>query len=236
MNKSRAASRRCSDHNASISQKRQIQECGHRQAEIVGAGIAHDMLFAHQLAFHRRNRRDKTRVVHLDHAQVGKQQNAGVEIVRSERRGEGAAFFVPGAFEQRRVDRLGDRIPVFGAVVQADALSDCREPLTAGPAHRHRVGMDALPAAIFPNAGVGLQRLFRRAVAERFQETKQSLVAGPRQAAIEEHRHGREDDAAIGIVLRLIDRGIADPYRTVAAIALKIGRGPFFDIVVGTTL
>ena len=70
--------------------------------------------------------------------------------------------------------------------------------------------MDALPAAIFPDAGVGLERLALGALAERLQQLKQAVIARPRQAPVEKHRHGGKDDAAIGIVLRLADGGVAD--------------------------
>ena len=75
----------------------------------------------------------------------------------------------------------------------------------------------------------GSKRLCGGAVAERFEQMEQALVARPRQAAVEEHRHGGEDDAAIGVVLHLIDRGIADAHRAVAAIAFEVGRGAFLD-------
>ena len=58
---------------------------------------------------------------------------------------------------------------------------------------------------------------------------KQAFIAGPRQAAVEEHRHGGKDDAAIGVMLHLIDGGVADPHRPVAAIAGKIGRDPLLE-------
>ena len=57
-----------------------------------------------------------------------------------------------------------------------------------------------------------------------------ALVAGPRQAAVEEHRHGGENDAAVGIVLRLADRGVADPHRAVAEIAFEIRGRALLDV------
>ena len=56
-----------------------------------------------------------------------------------------------------------------------------------------------------------------------------AFVAGSRQAAIEEHRHGGEDDAAIGVVLDLRRRRIADPHRSVAAVALQVGGDAFLQ-------
>src|ERR1700722_3643659 len=91
------------------------------------------------------------------------------------------------------------------------------------------MGVDARAPAIFPDAGVGHESLFGGAIAERFEEMKQALIAGTRQAAIEEHRHGGENDAAIGVVLNLVDRGIADAHRAVAAIAFEMRRRPFLE-------
>ena len=99
------------------------------------------------------------------------------------------------------MDRLGDGIPVRRAIGETEPRGDRREPLTAGPAHRGRMGVDALAPAIFPDAGVRLERELGRLVAQRFQQPKQRFVAGPRQPPVEEHRHRREDDAAVGVVL-----------------------------------
>src|SRR5262245_13935664 len=96
--------------------------------------------------------------------------------------------------------RLGHGIPMRCAVWKVQALSDCGESMTAGPAHRRRVGVDALSPAILPNAVIGLQREFSRLAAEALKQPKQSLVAEPRQAPIIEHGHRRENDAAIGVV------------------------------------
>src|ERR1700685_1336682 len=117
----------------------------------------------------------------------------------------------------------------LGRSGRPNRVGSAARPLTAGPAHRRRMSVDARAAAIFPDAGIGFECLLGSAVAKRFQEMKQPLVARPRQAAVEEHRHGGGDDAAIGVVLDLIDRGIADAHRAVAAITFEIGRGPFVD-------
>ena len=61
------------------------------------------------------------------------------------------------------------------------------------------------------------------------EQMEQALVAGPRQPAIEEHRHGGEDDAAIGVVLHLLGGGVADPHRAVAAVAFQLGRDALVD-------
>ena len=54
-------------------------------------------------------------------------------------------------------------------------------------------------------------------LAERFEQAKQTFIAGPRQPSIEEHRHGRENDRAVCIVLNLAGRGIADLVKDLAS-------------------
>ena len=103
------------------------------------------------------------------------------------------------------------------------------EAMTAGPAHRRRMGVNVAAAAKLPDAGVGLEREFLRLLAERLQQAEQALVARPRQAAIEEHRHRGENDAAVGVVLGLLHGGIADAHRAVAAIALEARCDPFVE-------
>src|SRR4029078_1124122 len=93
---------------------------------------------------------------------------------------------------------------------ETEMRCDRREPATGRPAHRRRVGVDMRPAAIFPDARVGGEGKLRRLLAEMLQEMEQRLVSRPRQAAVEEHGHGRENDAAIGVMLALVGRGIDD--------------------------
>ena len=99
--------------------------------------------------------------------------------------------------------------------------------VAARPAHRGRMGVDALPSAIFPNPVVGFQGELAGLAAERLQQAEQAFVAEPRQAPVVEHRHRGEDDAAVGVVLHLLGRGIADAHGTIAAVALELGRGSF---------
>ena len=80
-----------------------------------------------------------------------------------------------------------------------------------------------LAPAIFPDAVVGFQGELACLLAERLEKTEQPFVAGPRQPPVVEHRRRSQDDAAIGIVLLLLHRGVADAHRTVAAIAFQVG-------------
>ena len=72
-------------------------------------------------------------------------------------------------------------------------------------------------------------------LAERLEQPEQAFVAGARQPAVEEHRRRRQDDAAIGVVLHLVDRRVADAHRPVAAIALEVGAIRSSSGSVGTT-
>src|SRR5215210_7749089 len=94
------------------------------------------------------------------------------------------------------------------------------QSVKASPAHRRRMSMDVLAATVFPYAGVGLQRAARCLVAERFEQMKQRHVARTGQSAVEEHRHGGENDAAIGVVLDLFRRLIAYPHGPVIAVPI----------------
>src|SRR5262249_62322051 len=87
------------------------------------------------------------------------------------------------------------------------------EPVATGPAHGGRMGMDALPAPVFPDACVGLQREFGGLVAESLEQAEKALLARPRQPPIEKHRHGREDDAAVSVVVDLVARRLAETDR-----------------------
>ena len=57
------------------------------------------MFFPHQFALHCRHGGGKPRIVDFDHAEIGKQQHAGVEIIGAKRRGKGAALLIPGALD-----------------------------------------------------------------------------------------------------------------------------------------
>src|SRR5689334_23617945 len=105
-----------------------------------------------------------------------------------------------------------------GTIVKTELLGNGSKTVAAGPAHRGRMGMDALASAIFPDAVIGLERKLARLVAQRLEEMKQSFIAGPRQPAIVEHGHGGENDAAVGVVLNLLGGRVADAHRCVAAV------------------
>src|ERR1700736_1149678 len=108
-----------------------------------------------------------------------------------------------------------------GAIRQAELLGNGSEAVTAGPAHGGRMGMDALAPAIFPDAVVRFERELARLGAQHFEQSKQSFIARAREPAVVEHGHGREDDAAVGVVLNLLSGRVADAHRSVAAIAFE---------------
>jgi hypothetical protein len=94
--------------------------------------------------------------------------------------------------------------------------------------------MHALAAAEFPDAGVRLQRQLDALLRQFFQQMEKTLLPGMRQPPIEEHRRRGQDDAAISVMLHLLDGGIADAHRAVSFKAFQIGRDPFGEIVRGT--
>src|SRR5919204_625517 len=132
--------------------------------------------FAEKFPFHGLDGADEARIVSLDHAQVRQQQNARVKIIRAESGSEGLAFLVPRSLQKRLMHRLGNGIPMRRAIGKTQPAGNGGEPVAAGPAHRRRVGVDALSPAIFPNAVVGLQSELSRLAAERLQQPKQSFV------------------------------------------------------------
>src|SRR3981189_3443375 len=97
-------------------------------------------------------------------------------------------LLVPGALGERFANGPGRLVPIVGAILQPQPIRDGGQPMTAGPAHRHRMRMDALAAAIFPDAGVGLQGGLGGLFAERLQQPEQTLVAGTRDAAAGDRR------------------------------------------------
>ena len=218
---SRASSRRPISHNASISQNRQIKKADLRQAKIISSDIPHNVKIAPKFKSDGLDGCDEPRVVRRYQAKFGKQKRAGVEIVAVECGRKRLALGVPGALEHLLADALRNAAPMAGAVGQIEMVRDGCEALAACPAHRGRMGMHARAPTVFPDAGIGLERELRRLLAERLDRVKKRCIARPRQPAVEEHWRRGHDDAAIDIVLVLIDGRIADAHRSVAAIAAK---------------
>ena len=195
-------------------------------AEIVGDGVAHDAPVAHQFAPDRFAGAAEPRVFGRQQAEFGEQENAGVEVGRADRAGQRAALFVPRAGEQPFADDLGARRPTPLAFDEAEDARDASEPVARGPAQGGGIGVDPRAAAIFPDAGVGLEGDFPRLLAERLELGEQRVVAHVGQPLVDEHLRRAEHDAAVGIVLDLFRRLIADAHRPVAEIALQRRRGP----------
>ena len=99
------------------------------RAEIVGDGVAHDAPVAHQLAPDRFAGAAEARIVRRQQAELGEQQNAGVEVRRTDRGGQRAALFVPRAGEQPFADDFGARGPAALALGKAEDARDARQPV-----------------------------------------------------------------------------------------------------------
>ena len=180
------------------------REGGRRRAEIVGRDVAKEIAVAFERAPDRRDRRDEPIVGGGDDAQFVQQQHAGVDILAVEAAREAFQPGVPGSREDALAQIVGRSAPLIGAFVESETRRDPRKPVAGDPAHGGRIGMDRGTIAIFPNPGVGRERDAERAHSQRLERGEQSLAALLGQALVEEHLRGRQNDAAVDVVLRLI--------------------------------
>ena len=130
------------------------------------------------------------------------------------------------ATEQRLARVIGQALPILRALAQAQPRGDGGGAGKTGPAHGARMGVNALAAAKFPDAGIRLQRQRRALPRHLLQEKEQAFIAGLRQPFVEEHRRGGQDDAAISVMLHLAHRRIAYTHRAMAFKAFQVGRNP----------
>ena len=113
--------------------------------------------------------------------------------------------------------------PVSGPLVERQQAGQAGEPIAGDPAHGRRMRMDALAPAILPRSGVGLEVESARLMPERLETAIQHRVAHARQPLVDEHVRCAEDDAAVGVMLRLLRCLVADAHRPHAAEAGEIG-------------
>ena len=131
-----------------------------------------------------------------------------------ERASDHAAPTVPGAIE----DLLAQLVGLRRASARRDPArprrrGDPGQPIAGHPAHGGRMGVDALLAPVLPGPGIGLHGEAQGLRAERLQAAKQGCVAHARQPLVDEHLRGGENDAAVGVVLQLLRRLVADAHR-----------------------
>ena len=195
-----------------------------RRAEIVFDGVAHDAPVAHQFPPDRLAGPAEPFIRRADQTETGQQQHAGVEIRLAEGAGEGAARFAPRFGENSACDGARATRPILRALLQIEPARDLAEAVAGGPAQRRRIGVDPLSPTIFPNAGVRLEREFSRPFAKRLELAEQSRIAHFRQPLVDEHLLGAEHDAAVGVMLQLPGRLIADAHGPVPEIPLEVGR------------
>ena len=138
------------------------------------------------------------------------------------------------ALRSRRAQGFRSRSPPptcarLGRARAGRAFRDAREAVAGDPAHGRGIGVDRQRVAIFPDAGVGNQRHRQRPHAQRLQHGEQALVALGRQALVEEHLRGRQDHAAIDVVLRSGRRRRCRCARPVTAIARDMRGDPLLQ-------
>ena len=172
---------------------------------------------------------DEPLVVGRQKSELRQQQYAGIKLLAIQSTGDHLAPLVPGAPQDLLTQFVGLAPPMRGAVQNAEANGDPRQPIAGHPAHGRRVGMDALAAAIFPGAGIRLHGESHRLLAERLEAPEQGRIAHARQPLVDEHLRGREDHAAIGVMLQLLCRLVADTDGAVARKSLEVRRDGLID-------
>jgi hypothetical protein len=167
--------------------------------------------------------RDEARITRFDEAQVGEQQQRGVEALAAERIGEMAELGIPGFGEDARADRVGAQPPVRDAFLEAaEPRRDPREPVARGPAHHRRIRVHVRAAAEFPQSCVRLVVQHPGLVAQRLEPLEHRHVARLPQALVEEQLRRGEHHAAVHVVLLLQPGQVAAPHRAHAAIAGEV--------------
>ena len=172
----------------------------------------------------------KTRVVRRQKIQFAKEQEAGIQVVALEGGDEAVEVWIPGPAGDDLMEPIGLPAPLDGALGQGQPGGDARQAVAAGPADDRREGMDGGLVAQLPGAGVRLVEDGDRQPAQFLQPLEQHLIAGQRQAAVEEGMGGGENDAAIDVVLDLEMGLVADPYRSHAPVTQQAGGGAFLQV------
>ena len=93
--------------------------------------------------------------------------------------------------------------------------------------------MHALASPVLPNAGIRFQGQLRRFFSKAFEQPELRFSGRLRQPAVKEHRHRCENDAAVGVVLDLVDRCVTHAHRTMTLISLKLWRDPLCKRIIG---
>ena len=131
-------------------------------AKIIAVGITHHVLPAQQVPLNCGNSADEARVVRLDQANLRKEQNARIELLDAEPGGKGFTLLAPCPLEQSGLHGGSNLRPLGGSILETEMGGDRGETAATGPAHRGRISMNVRPAAIFPDASVGLEGQLRR--------------------------------------------------------------------------
>ena len=100
-----------------------------------------------------------------------------------------------------------------------------REPIARGPAHHRGERVDVRARAQLPGPGVGLVPEDARPFAEALQQLEQAAAARVQQALVEEGVGRGEDDAAVHVVLPLLEGLVPDAHGAHAPVA----REPLLD-------
>src|SRR5215213_8205453 len=107
---------------------------------LILASVAKQETVDTELASDRFDGRDESRIVRRQEADDRHEQNAGVELVRSVRLGEGLLAFTPTAPEHLILDLVAELPPAIHAAVASELFVDADGAIEGYPGHHLRVG------------------------------------------------------------------------------------------------
>src|SRR3954452_9184990 len=123
---------------------------------LVLASVAKQETVDAQLALDRRDGRDEPRIVCRQKADNRHEQDAGVELVRSVRLGEGLLALAPTAPEHLIPDLITELPPAIHGAVAPELFMDTDGTIECHPGHHLRMGKIPYRPADFPDTGVCL--------------------------------------------------------------------------------
>ena len=195
---------------------------GLRLAEIIGLAIAEDVIAIAQLGIDAVHRGDKARIVRGDEADLGHQQHGSIQRLTAEGAGEGLSRLVPGFAQNGLADGVGALAPIGDAGVQAQPGGDAGQPVTGGPAHDRRGGVDMGAAAIFPDPGIRRVVDGKGALADNLEMLELQPAGAGLQPVVEKGLRRAQDDMAVDVVLDVLGGLVAEAHRPHAAIAGQV--------------
>src|SRR5262249_54470237 len=143
-----------------------------RQAKIIGSDIPHNVEAPPKFKSDGLDGCNEPRIFGRYQAKFSKQKRAGIKIFAFKCGRKRLALGAPCALEHLLASTFCNAVPVAGTVGKVEMVRDCREALTACPAHRCRMCVHARAPTVLPDAGIRLERELRRLLAKRLDRLK----------------------------------------------------------------